>query len=95
MTRLPVDLIHLRLEKLPGWELKNKGIEKEFIFSNFAEAFTFMTLVASLAESLQHHPDWSNVYNKVYMKLTTHEAGGVTERDLAMATEIEKLLPKD
>ncbi len=65
---------------------------KEFKFKNFIEAFSFMTKVALLAEKANHHPDWSNVYNKVIIKLNTHDAGDtVTAKDIALSESIDKL----
>jgi 4a-hydroxytetrahydrobiopterin dehydratase len=75
----------------PTWEFKNEGIEKSFKFKNFMEAFGFMTQVAMLAEVANHHPEWSNVYNKVNIRLTTHSAGGLTEKDIALANKIDLL----
>jgi len=67
-------------------------LEKSFEFSNFTEAFAFMTRVAFLAEKHRHHPDWSNVYNKVVVKLSTHDAGDtVTEKDYELAAAIDLL----
>lgn len=67
------------------------SIKKDFKFKTFAQAWAFMSRVALLAEKHDHHPEWSNVYNKVSIKLTTHDAGGVTEKDLALAKAIEKI----
>lgn len=69
------------------------AIRREFRFKTFPEAFAFMTRVAFLAEKADHHPDWSNVYNRVTITLSTHDAGGLTEKDIALATAIDKLLP--
>ena len=74
------------------WELKSKYIQREFVFNNFIEAFSFMTKVAFLAEKSNHHPDWKNVYNKVNIALSTHEADGLTEKDFKLAKEIDQLL---
>jgi 4a-hydroxytetrahydrobiopterin dehydratase len=69
------------------------AIEKVFTFSNFSEAFAFMTRVALLAEKSDHHPEWTNVYNKVIIRLSTHDAGDVvTEKDYALAAAIDNLL---
>lgn len=76
------------------WNIRNNSIQKEFVFKNFIEAFGFMSRVAILAEKQNHHPEWSNVYNKVNITLTTHDAGGVTEKDLDLATAIEILTQK-
>jgi 4a-hydroxytetrahydrobiopterin dehydratase len=82
------------LAKLPNWELTREGkaIERRFAFADFSEAFAFMTRVALLAESQDHHPEWSNVYNRVEIALTTHDAGGLSERDFTMAAAIDALL---
>lgn len=80
------------LSKLKGWSFHNDGIEKEFQFKDFVEAFGFMARVALLAEKANHHPEWSNVYNKVHVRLTTHDVGGVTDRDFELAGSIEGLL---
>lgn len=80
------------LSKIKGWSFQNDGIEKEFEFKDFVEAFGFMTKVALLAEKANHHPEWSNVYNKVHVRLTTHDAGGVTDKDFKLAGGIEGLL---
>ncbi len=79
------------LNALPRWEYDSaaKGIRREFRFSDFAEAFAFMTRVAILAEKADHHPEWSNVYNRVEILLTTHDAGGLSARDIDLATAID------
>jgi 4a-hydroxytetrahydrobiopterin dehydratase len=72
-----------------GWEERDGGVHRTFTFRNFSEAFAFMTRVAMIAEQRQHHPDWSNSWNKVSISLTTHDAGNtVTENDLALAEAI-------
>lgn len=81
----------LLLSKSLEWKINNNTIQKEFIFDNFINAFGFMSRVAILAEKQNHHPEWSNVYNKVKITLTTHDAGGVTEKDLQLALAIKKL----
>jgi 4a-hydroxytetrahydrobiopterin dehydratase len=82
------------LARLTGWTLRPDGlaITREFRFKDFSEAFAFMTRVALLAEQADHHPEWSNVYNRVAITLTTHDAGGLSQRDAAMAEAIERLL---
>jgi len=72
------------------WIIKNGKLNKTFIFSNFIEAFGFMTKVAILAEKSNHHPEWFNVYNKVEINLTTHEVEGLSIRDYELANAIEK-----
>jgi len=84
-------LTHDELQHLPGkWKLAEggKAIHQTFKFKTFAEAWSFMTHVALLAEKADHHPDWSNVYNKVDITLSTHDEGGVTEKDIALAQAI-------
>lgn len=79
------------LETLPGWRYDPaaKAIRRSFRFRDFAEAFAFMTRIAEAAEEADHHPDWSNSWNRVEIALTTHRAGGLTEKDLALAKRIE------
>ena len=81
------------IARLEGWRVHDEGrdaIEREFKFKDFNAAFGFMTRVALLADKADHHPEWSNVYNRVEVLLTTHDAGGVTERDVAMARFIDE-----
>lgn len=82
------------LLRLNGWiyDAKTDAISHDFKFKTFSEAFGFMTRVALAAEKADHHPEWSNVYNKVTITLTTHEAGGLTGKDVALAEKIDKLL---
>jgi len=76
---------------LPGWQecQGRDAISRTFKFRDFAEAFAFMTRVALTAERMNHHPEWSNVYNRVSVTLTTHDAGGVTQRDINLAHSME------
>ncbi|MEM7367203.1 MAG: 4a-hydroxytetrahydrobiopterin dehydratase [Bacteroidota bacterium] len=80
-----------KLSALTNWTYQNQGIEKEFVFTNFIEAFGFMSQVAILAEKANHHPEWSNVYHKVHIRLSTHDAGGLTDFDFDLAAEIENI----
>jgi 4a-hydroxytetrahydrobiopterin dehydratase len=80
------------LEKIPDWEIKDNKLHRQFKFKNFKTAFGFMTMVALEAEKLDHHPDWSNVYNTVTIALNTHDLGGITELDFKLAKAISKLL---
>jgi len=75
------------------WDEARQGISRRFAFRDFAEAFAFMTRVASLAEQADHHPEWSNVWNRVDILLTSHDAGGLTTRDIALAQGIGQLVP--
>jgi 4a-hydroxytetrahydrobiopterin dehydratase len=83
------------LAGLEGWSYdeRRNGIAKSFKFRDFGEAFAFMTRIALAAEKADHHPDWSNVWNRVDILLSTHSAGGVTGKDIALARAIEACLP--
>ena len=82
------------LDRLGEWDVDDArdGITRQFIFKDFSEAFAFMTRVALLAEVQDHHPEWSNVWNRVDILLTTHDAGGLSQRDIKMATAIDALM---
>ena len=79
------------LAGLPGWSLRDGKLHRRYEFADFAEAFGFMAAAALRAERANHHPDWSNVYRVVVVDLVTHEAGGITEKDLALAAEMDAL----
>lgn len=81
-----------KLAGLPDWTFNNKGIEKTYKFRDFVEAFGFMSRAAILAEKANHHPEWFNVYNKVEVRLSTHDAGGLTDKDFELAAQLEGLL---
>ena len=80
------------LASLDGWEVKNGKLHREFVFANFVEAFGFMARAALVAERADHHPEWFNVYRTVRVDLTTHESGGITERDTALARTMNELV---
>lgn len=82
----------LKKRKLKDWQIIEHGIEREFQFNDFIQAFGFMSQVAIIAEKANHHPEWSNVYNKVKIRLTTHDANGITIKDLDLATQISAYL---
>lgn len=84
--------INQALQKLEGWEFVDNAIETTLEFTNFKEAFTVMTRIAFEAEAMQHHPEWTNVYNQITIKLSTHDAGGVTEKDIDLALIIEQII---
>ena len=77
--------------KIPRWEVNSKQLQREFLFVNFIEAFSFMTKVALICEKYNHHPNWENVYSKVIIKLSTHDLGGITNLDQTLASEINKI----
>jgi 4a-hydroxytetrahydrobiopterin dehydratase len=81
-----------RLPSLPGWTVANGRLHRVFQFRDFSEAFGFMARVALIAEKLDHHPDWSNVYNRVTFDLMTHDAGGLTSLDFDLAARISAIL---
>jgi 4a-hydroxytetrahydrobiopterin dehydratase len=83
--------IEAAVATLPGWERADVRIHKVFTFTDFKEAFAFMTRVAVLAERHEHHPEWFNVYHTVEIWLTTHDTHGLTERDVALARAIDEV----
>ena len=91
IEKLDPQAVENALSQLSGWTASEErsAIEKSFKFKNFNEAWGFMTRIALLAEKMDHHPEWFNVYNRVDITLTTHDADGVSHRDIDMAKEIE------
>jgi 4a-hydroxytetrahydrobiopterin dehydratase len=79
------------IHNLPGWSVKEGRLHREFAFDDFIEAFGFMSRVALVAQSMDHHPDWTNVYNRVTVELHTHDKGGITGRDVALARRMAEL----
>jgi 4a-hydroxytetrahydrobiopterin dehydratase len=79
-----------QLNQLTDWEVKDGKLHRQFKFADFAQAFGFMASMAVVSESMGHHPEWFNVYNKVSVDLTTHDAGGITQKDLDWATRANK-----
>ena len=91
LTREEIDRA---LQELSGWSLSSDGkLHREFLFEDFNQAFGFMTRIALEAERLNHHPEWFNVYNRVRVDLTTHDAGGISQLDLEMAATMNALHP--
>lgn len=91
MQKFNSDELAVRLEKLQGWTYENGSIVKTFVFKDFKEAFAKMTLIAFEAEGLNHHPDWENVYNRLTIRLNTHDVGGITQNDFDLAERIEAI----
>jgi len=83
--------VRARLSEVPGWELTEGQLVKTFRFASFVQAFGFMTSVALVAEAMNHHPDWTNVYNRVTIALNTHDVGGISALDFMLAKRIEEL----
>lgn len=92
MTRLEEEDIAGRLASLPEWSIVDGKLHRKFRFADFNEAFGFMSRAALVAESLNHHPEWSNTYNQVWINLTTHDVGGISERDFEFADRLDQFL---
>jgi len=92
-AKLSADARKAALAKLKGWSEAKGGdaITKKFVFKDFSEAFGFLTRAALAAEKMDHHPDWSNVYKTVEVTLSTHDAGGLTEKDIKLAEAMDKI----
>jgi 4a-hydroxytetrahydrobiopterin dehydratase len=90
-VRLSEQEIAAELRKLSGWSVVNGKLHRLFEFQDFTQAFGFMTRVALAAEKMDHHPDWSNSWNKVTVDLSTHSAGGLTQNDLELAGKIQQM----
>ena len=93
IRKLTQQEVQKAIKNLKGWTLSKdqKAMSRTFTFADFGEAWGFMTRVVLLAEKLNHHPEWSNVYNRVQIKLTTHDAGGISSLDLSLAQAINRL----
>ena len=84
--------IEEELKQLSEWSVKNDKLHKEFKFDNFNQAFGFMTRAAMEIEKMNHHPEWFNVYNRITVELTTHDAGGITKNDVNLARILNSLV---
>ncbi|MBX3161302.1 MAG: 4a-hydroxytetrahydrobiopterin dehydratase [Deltaproteobacteria bacterium] len=89
--RLSAEEVSVRLRELPSWVVQDGKLHREYRFADFVAAFGFMTSAALIAEKLNHHPEWFNVWNKVIVDLTTHDAGGISPLDFELAAAMEKL----
>jgi len=92
MPRLSESEIQSALKAIPAWTVVNAKLHREMKFADFAYAFSFMTRAALAAESMGHHPEWTNVYNRVTIDLTTHDAGGISAKDFALAAKLDELV---
>ncbi len=92
MEKYNEDKINEELNKLDGWAYARGYIVREITFNDFKEAFAFMVKVAFEAEEMDHHPDWTNIYNSVHIKLQTHSEHGITAKDFELAERIESIL---
>ncbi len=91
LKKLSKDELRDAVEELSGWSLENNKLHREFRFQDFNEAYGFMARVALIAESMEHHPEWFNVWNRVVVDLSTHDAGGVTSLDVKMAQKMNDI----
>jgi len=91
LTKLSDEQIKKELIDLPGWSIVNGKLHKDFVFKDFIEAFGFMSTAALHIEKINHHPEWFNVYNKLKVDLTTHDAGGITQNDINLARILNSL----
>ena len=95
MNKLTKQDIEAKLLRFPDWEYYDNAIHAEFEFENFKDCFSAMSRIAFECEALKHHPDWSNVYNVLTISLSTHDAGGVTNKDFKLAEAIEFIVEPD
>jgi 4a-hydroxytetrahydrobiopterin dehydratase len=93
-TKLSESDIAAEIARIPGWRVAQGKLHRVFEFADFRQAFGFMTAVALAAEAMNHHPDWSNVWNTVTIDLNTHSAGGITKNDFELAAQIQKIFSR-
>lgn len=86
--------VEAALRDLPGWKKQGAKLQRAYQFADFARAFGFMATSAILIQEMNHHPEWSNVYNRVNIELTTHDAGGITEKDVQLAKTLDAVAQK-
>jgi 4a-hydroxytetrahydrobiopterin dehydratase len=91
MKVLSIKEVNQYLESLDDWQIDGEAIKREWIFKDFTEAIDFINMIAVIAENHNHHPEIFNVYNRVSLRFNTHDAGGITEKDINIAKEINKL----
>lgn len=94
VQKLSAKEVTAELKKRKGWRVQHENLHRVFEFSDFVHAFGFMASVALAAEAMNHHPDWSNSWNKVTVNLVTHSAGGLTKNDFALAAKMDALYHK-
>ena len=92
--KLAPSIVESMLSEIPAWTLTDGKISREFQFKNFREAFAFMTQMAMISEQQNHHPEWSNVYNRVAVTLVTHDVGGLSQKDFDWAKKANKIFGK-
>ena len=91
MTVLNHSEIEERIRDLDGWQFSGNSLQKEFTFNDFRSAMAIMVRISYEAEAMDHHPEWTNVYNRLAISLSTHSAGGVTDKDIELAKRIEQI----
>jgi 4a-hydroxytetrahydrobiopterin dehydratase len=94
MTKLSRSEIDSAVKKLGGWSIANGKLHRDYEFADFVHAFGFMATAALIIEKMGHHPEWSNTYNRLSIDLSTHDAGGITKKDIALAKKLETLAEK-
>ncbi|ALM06728.1 MULTISPECIES: 4a-hydroxytetrahydrobiopterin dehydratase [Sediminicola] len=95
MKKLTTEEINERLDQLDGWDYTEKAIQTTFEFADFKETFSIMTRIAFECEAQNHHPEWTNVYKTLTIRLSTHDADGVTEKDFKLAATIENIIESE
>ncbi|MEB8330361.1 4a-hydroxytetrahydrobiopterin dehydratase [Flavobacteriaceae bacterium KMM 6897] len=95
MKKLTTQEIEDRLDQLEGWDYTDKAIQTTFEFADFKETFSIMTRIAFECEAQNHHPEWTNVYKTLTIRLSTHDADGVTEKDFKLAATIENIIESE
>ena len=91
ITKLTDNEVINKLDQIEQWKFDGSKLNREFVFSDFNEAFRFMALVALEAEKTDHHPEWSNIYNKVNVNLISHDVNGITDKDFALANTMNEI----
>lgn len=92
MSHLTDNQVELQLQDLEGWSKDGNSIVKTFVFNDFVEAISFMVQASFRAQELEHHPEWTNIYNEVHVRLTTHDLNGITSHDIRLAKRMEQIL---
>lgn len=91
MQQLPLEIIEKEVDNMAGWTILDGKLHKEFIFDDFKTAFEFMSDAAKKCDEMNHHPEWTNIYNKVTVNLITHDAGGITQNDIDLGKFLNTL----
>jgi 4a-hydroxytetrahydrobiopterin dehydratase len=92
MSALSEEQVQARLGELAGWDVRDGKLGRTFVFADFSEAFGFMSRVALIAEQLDHHPEWSNVWNRVTIEIVSHDQGGITDLCFEFARHVDRLM---